>query len=152
MKRYLGAAVDLLRKMGVETLTTRTEQVGGYAWAKYGFVPADAYTWENFKSAMTSAVRGNFLVFKGEDYDVTLERPLIRRFLAMDFSELADSFCDLVSGLNRKIGEVNGKRLNVGMALLMNTTWDGILRLDDNDKNFQRFKRYTSEERRLELV
>jgi hypothetical protein len=145
-KRYLKVGADLLQKIGVETLTVKTEQVGGYAWTRYGFVPADDHAWENLTSAARSGLRGNFLVLEGQRYDVTSELPRINQFLKTDFSELADSFGEQISKLDRRIGEWNGKPLTVAKALLMNITWDGILRLDDKDKNFQRFKRYTATE------
>ena len=48
-KQVIGSSVEYYRKIGIKKVNLNADlSVGGYAWAKYGFVP-DQSTWNNFR-------------------------------------------------------------------------------------------------------
>lgn len=56
-KHVLTSQIDLYREMGVESVTLTTADIGGYAWARYGFVPETEKEWQRLKNSLYGTLR-----------------------------------------------------------------------------------------------
>lgn len=137
-KRYLHAGVALAQAMNMKNLQLVAEQIGGYAWAKFGFVPADETSWNTLKIA----IRDNLDLHKHQF--TSGEIAIVEDILAQPYPKIRDCFCQLTA-LNRTVKkEVNGLTLTPGKYLLMHTIWNGDLPLDAKDPHFKRFQSYVA--------
>ena len=106
-------------------------QVGGYAWARYGFTPRDECEMTRLAGVVHSRLERLPL---GEDVKAgvfrLLENPDPRTLWALSDLELPV--------------KVDGKSTTLGKALLLGVSWDGVLNLQDPEAR-DRFNRYVSE-------
>ncbi|MFA5507516.1 MAG: hypothetical protein WC314_26225 [Vulcanimicrobiota bacterium] len=127
-KQILANSVELYDRMGVQSVSLFAGlQVGGYAWAKYGFKPeAGPETADLFDT-----VRGRL-----QDLDVPpATKRSVQRLLAENKPEAVWALSDL-DGV-----KVDNGKVPLGKALLMGTSWAGKLDLTCPDSR-ARFEQY----------
>ncbi|UEM24372.1 hypothetical protein JL100_032635 (plasmid) [Skermanella mucosa] len=157
-KAVLKAQFDEYEKLGVSKVKVHANiDVGGYAWARFGFVPTQK-SWDSLRKNLKLAVE--FSALKPVS-DPKTEDELA---YAADYADVLDRFKDLgqkpvtLSARERRavtkllkdpdpraIWKVADARIggrNIGKELLMNTHWYGEIRLDDADA-MARFNHYT---------
>lgn len=144
IKHYLRSAASLFKDIGLNRMVIQAQEVGAYAWAKYGFTPCVSDNWGEMYVALKARLNDPppTLTFQGRTYPIPTEMPAIRKVLQTPFSDLEQNFHHLAE-LNRPIGEYKGHTLTVGKALLIDTGWFGDLPLADHEPAYQRFKTYT---------
>lgn len=125
-KKFLGASMDFYEKHGVKKVHLHANiDVGGYAWAKYGFVPSE-----------TSAKRlGRRLYDNLAGYTVPIPKDVeyqIVRLAQGDGKAIRD-----LADIEDKLP--NGKAW--GKQLLLGSDWHGSLDLSDKD-TMERFNAY----------
>ena len=128
-KQLLGNQVDLYNKMGMKSIGLFANiDVGGYAWAKYGFQPKP-YDWTTLQSGMNRRLMG--LHQSGEISPEALDaaQTLIRQPDPKALWNISD-----ITG-KTKSGEPLGKKL------LLNQSWSGSLNLKDPE-TMDRFNAY----------
>lgn len=153
-KKYLHTGIKLLEQVGTQKISVKTDEIGGYAWAKYGFSPETKDDWygskENLKDkGLKKSIKerisedGTVIKFRGKSYPInSVESKVINAVLNSNFLDLSKNFPHLTE-LNREIGKIGDKPLTVGKALLIGQQWNGVLPLDENHISFKRFKAYT---------
>lgn len=124
-KNILRSSVDMWRHLGMKQVTlTANIDVGGYAWARYGFKPrADA--WKDLKRTVRDRVPDGISEESRAVVDAALESEDPRAIW---------SLADLRE-------DVDGQSL--GKRLLLDTKWAGELDLEDAQA-VQRFEAYVS--------
>ena len=128
-KQLLGNQVDLYNKMGMKSIGLFANiDVGGYAWAKYGFQPKP-YDWTTLQSGMNRRLMG--LHQSGEISPEALDaaQTLVRQPDPKALWNISD-----ITG-KTKSGEPLGKKL------LLNQSWSGSLNLKDPE-TMDRFNAY----------
>lgn len=130
-KRFFRVAFGEYKAIGVSTVGVSANiDVGGYAWARFGFLPKTDSDWRSL--ARTVQSKADSLLARG---DIT---PEVHRQIGA-----------LTSGSDRrnlwKVADMQHEGVSVGKKLLMNTHWSGQIKLTDREQ-MQRFTAYTSEE------
>jgi len=153
-KKYLWSLSKTLQEIGTKNLCLTAMQIGGYAWAKYGFLP-DSMGWSALQEQIRNRLNENKkqIKFRDENYYLSdAEIIAIDKVLKSNFNDLPVAFPQLTE-LNRPIDTIDGHKITVGKALLIDTGWQGILPLDENNPSFKRFKAYTapSQERQQQI-
>lgn len=142
-KDVLRESFRLYREIGVKTVDlTANIDVGGYAWAKYGFVPLD-YEWNilsgkllrEFRDAVSSASKRTILTGRAPAYAALTPREIaaVEKLLQSDDPRSIWALSDFVAKSGVKVGK----------ELLLGSYWDGILALDD-PMAVRRFEEYIS--------
>ena len=119
-KKMLAANIAFFKKAGIEKVRTTTDEVGGYAWAKYGFYPNNGL---EFRQG--TDIYDRIEKIKDED-DRKWMTAVAEGGLHEDMRSIwimADS--------------------KYGKELLMNMSWDGVLDLND-EKSMKRFDAYVA--------
>lgn len=120
-KRVLKDHMQLYQRMGVSSVRVDAgDDVGGYAWAKFGFVPNQP-SWNKLRD----------LVGKRLDRDEKVspaDKAIVRRLLTLDDPKTIWPLADYRNGIGRE--------------LLLGTSWTGHLRLSD-EQAMRRFRAYT---------
>lgn len=131
-KRILGNSLELYDRLGIERVSlTAGLEVGGYAWARYGFKPESK---ESLRE-LQDEVRWNL-----DQLGVsTRTHSLVSRLLDSDDPKSVWTLSDL----DMMVTGYDGGRMKLGKALLMGTAWDGELDLKD-DESRERFQQYVS--------
>lgn len=115
--------IDLYRKLGIERVKlTANIDVGGYAWARYGFAPAEQ-EWRMMKSRFKSHFDNGVLQ---ADPTSNWGRHMLMEILNNSDPKAIWDLADL------DVKEMRtGKK--IGQALLMNKSWGGVLNLTDGE-------------------
>lgn len=132
-KELLANSIELYEQAGINRVTLMAAlEVGGYAWAKYGFSPLPG---RNTRE-LFSAVRERLAAIDGLADPV---RAVVNRLLESDDPKAIWAISDL-EGI--KVTQ-QGRSVALGKALLLGTHWQGELRLDDPQAR-ARFDQYIS--------
>jgi len=122
-KQVIGSSVEYYRKIGIKKVNLNADlSVGGYAWAKYGFVPNQA-DWNNFRFNLAMQLDTMKLMGTGdypEHIQKILENPDPKAMWAL--SDTPE-----------------------GKKLLLGKSWNGALDLDDPE-SMARFESYVNRE------
>jgi hypothetical protein len=149
IRQYMANAVELLRKLGAQRCTVNTEKVGGYAWAKFGFVPATENEWNDLKENIQRHhnLHFNVLFHGGVNRELLpAETAVIKQVMNTPLADLHNAFPQLAE-LNRVLYyDADDHAITVGKALLVGTSWHGALVMRDHHTSFERFKAYTDPE------
>lgn len=132
-KDLLANSVALYEQAGVSKIDLYASlEVGGYAWAKYGFSPKPgSQTRELFRT-----VAGRLQALKNIP---PRTRALVEKLLASEDPKAIWALSDL-EGVKVQQG---GKSVSLGKALLLGTSWQGSLDLQDPQAR-ARFDQYIS--------
>jgi GNAT superfamily N-acetyltransferase len=114
-KKMLAANVAMFQKLGIEKVRTSTDSVGGYAWAKYGYVPNNL-----LEFSQGSGIYDRIDDIKDED-DRKWMTAIVEHEDPRAIWIMADS--------------------KYGKKLLVDLSWDGVLDLKD-EKSMARFNAY----------
>ena len=126
-KKLFASSLDLYDHMGVERIETYANcDIGGYAWARYGFVP-DQKTWNFMREQLTMRLPSitNDAVKARVEGLLKLEDPRVIGVLA--------AMKQPVYG--------KATQLPVGFGMLKNAGWDGVLDLT-NPKRYEIVRAY----------
>jgi len=143
----LSKMVGMIKEQGTKNITTVAIQVGAYAWAKYGFRPADKEAWEELKEDIKMRIEnGNPSTicmpysWNTSGYAITDKaKKAIQKVLRSD--EPADIIH--LTELDEVVGKNGDHNITVGKALLLDAQWEGILPLDEKDRGYRQFLTYT---------
>ncbi len=136
-KELLANSVELYEQAGISKVTLFAAlDVGGYAWAKYGFCPEPGRATRE----LFSSIRERLAELDGVAEPV---RAVVGRLLDSEDPKAVWAISDLegISVPNR------GEKTPLGKALLLGTHWKGQLLLDDPEAR-ARFDHYTSNHRK----
>ena len=132
-KYLLQRHIDTYNKLGINNVKlTANIDIGGYAWAKYGFVP-NKWGW----SSVASKARGRAqnLLKSGE-----IDKDTYDSVKQLTLSDDPRSIHDL-SDLSQRVNTDEDGETTLGKALLLGQSWDGQLNLKDPD-SMARFNAY----------
>lgn len=135
-KPLLRNSVDMWRKLGLKELsTTANIDVGGYAWAKYGYKPT-ASGWDRLQMELHDRLRS-----LATDPDVPKDLlALAQKFASSSNPQALWDLADMQQVVSGKaLGHKGPEKL--GKQLLLGTTWDGELQFSDH-LSMQRFGDY----------
>ena len=121
---------DLYNKMGLEKVNMNANiDVGGYAWAKYGWVPKSEEAWSTLARSIRGKLNNNYVIPENPTDTSAILKILANRdpYSIWDIADLG--------GRDR----ISGNPL--GRALLTNTHWPATFYLK-NKRNMQRFDSY----------
>ena len=128
VKDFLASSIKLYQQIGVKEVALNANiDVGGYAWARYGWAPGDAQLWRILGRTLRSRLDN----FSGDEVPSNV-RDAVWKILDKPDPKSVWELADLNF-------EVDGERL--GKKLLLGTNWDGVLRLDDKEA-MDRFTNY----------
>lgn len=135
IKPMLRNFVDEAQSAGGQGVTLLANiSIGGYAWAKFGFVPDDE-AWRRVRNQIFDRLDAM------DPHPKSFEK--IRQACASDdprsIWKIADNKEPLKEGVRTKPGVTNG---TIGQYLLCGRSWDGHLNFDDEDA-MARFRKYT---------
>ncbi|MBN8543066.1 MAG: hypothetical protein J0M34_02250 [Alphaproteobacteria bacterium] len=149
---YARESIAFLKELGIERIKINTQEVGGYAWARYGFSPYSEREWESLKRSVGKRYHPeeNRISFYKEyiedeaplSFKITEgDKQAIDAWLALPFEQLEENF-DKVCSLNRVVGTYRGHVMTVGKILLHGHKWDGVLSLNDDSPGYKKFQDY----------
>jgi hypothetical protein len=157
-KQVVKAQFDEYEKLGVKRVGVHANiDVGGYAWARFGLTPSQK-GWDSLRKSLKRRTEVSVYepIAKPKDDEERDYNAQVARVLGL-MDELGEGPVKMTSRerravrkiLNdpdpRAIWKVADARIggrNIGKELLMNTHWNGEIRLDDPDA-MQRFNHYT---------
>lgn len=140
-KTILRNQVELYQKIGLNHVNlTANIDVGGYAWAKYGFAPSSQGSWNIIQSRVNGFVNDEF------------RNGRMSKLIADDLKRIASSK-DPKAIWNIADYPVkspyllnNDKPASWGQVMLMNSNWSGTLNLKDAD-SLRRFNEYIAKKK-----
>jgi hypothetical protein len=142
-KEVLASQVALTQKLGGDHISLRANiDVGGYAWAKYGFTPYPQ-EWDEIRKNSFDGMQLKLAAIKEENPDISsatlkVAGAALRTKGNNDFA--TGKIIGVVADLNESV-TVGGKSMSMGKALLLGTQWDGSLDFKD-ESSMTRFKSY----------
>jgi hypothetical protein len=121
-KKYMQRVYNLASDLGVKHIAlTANMEVGGYAWAKYGFRPSTLSQWESLKRDVVKGLKKSGSLSR-------LDPDLMQAFKAiMASADPASVF--FLSDLSLPVA--GGRAF--GEAALSGTLWEGLLSLSDEE-------------------
>ena len=132
-KTLLHNSMAEYKAMGVSTVTVHANiDVGGYAWAKYGFAPTDV-SWSSLKFNLSTRLDGL------RDQVSDTQYATAKRILSSD----DPTNLHKVANLKSAVRGASDQPQKLGQALLLGSNWYGTLDLSDK-KQMARFNRYAS--------
>jgi len=129
-KQFMRQSMALYEKLGVSRIALHANiAVGGYAWAKYGFVP-DKDGWKE--------------IVEHVDNTITADQNALYNTGVLGIADKAIQSSDPKAIW--KIADLNTtfKKNTVGKYLLLGSAWDGEFLLKDKEQ-MERFKRYVGQ-------
>jgi hypothetical protein len=135
-KRVLKAQFDEYERMGVARVKVHANiDVGGYAWARFGFVPTQR-SWNELRASMKAWVNSDTVLSDdfGNEYQ-PLKIPQRQRKALTKILDNPDP-----KGI-WKIADARHRNRNLGKEILMERDWEGEIRPTDADA-MARFNHY----------
>ena len=133
-KEFLKNCMEIYKHLGVKSIKLGANiDVGGYAWAKYGWSPS-LKSWSKLSSRITNILHE---LYKNKliDRETFLHTWDI---VASDDPKSVWKIADLTIPVQK-----DGKTISLGKYLLMDSLWWGELKLDDED-GMKRFNTYVN--------
>ncbi|MBY0408356.1 MAG: hypothetical protein K2Q01_11755 [Rickettsiales bacterium] len=146
-KGYMRDIAATAREHGCKSITLSAGlSVGGYAWAKYGFYPKNQEQWMEACDFVDSQLKRdsgsqNYHVeFNGKPYPISKsEFDGVKAVIASSDPKAIWHLLEFT-----RVLDVQGDReITLAKALLMGSTWDGKLELDEQSQSWKRFMAYT---------
>jgi GNAT superfamily N-acetyltransferase len=133
-KDILRGQMDMYRKMGTvrEVTLDANLDVGGYAWAKYGFTPQ---TEQGHRDLMRNTENLAYTMLNHGEIDHETYKKVAALTSSRDLKTVWH-----ISDLRQPV-VTSGERMTLGKALLVGQSWYGEIRLDDKVAN-DRFDAY----------
>jgi len=137
-KKLFDASLDLYDHMGMKAINVHANiDVGGYAWARYGFVP-DQGSWDSLRSSVRRY---------GLERDLKDASPAIKQKVASFLDNPDPTSIHGLSSIKEPWGRSSeGKSQTVGMALLKGADWFGKINLTDS-KKYAQVRAYVSKKK-----
>ena len=131
-RQILGESISFYESQGFHEVDVHAGlDVGGYAWAKYGFLPVDARETQTLLQALRPKLAR-----------LSLE-PAVRSKVETLLTSQDPQSLWAIADLETPV-EVDGRNLSLGKALLLGEWWQGRLDLEDAAVR-ERFRAYVSE-------
>lgn len=130
-QRLMGNVVDLATSMGAATVGLDTNDIGGYVWAKAGFVPRD---WTSFEFQVDARLRAlqRSKGKVGEEEESKIQAMLLAgRRDPRVIRSIAARETEVRSTNRREPGDPES--ISIGKQLLIGTNWEGELVLGDDE-------------------
>ena len=127
-KRFFRVAMGEYMAAGVKDVgVTANLDVGGYAWARYGYLPASNGVWDGLRSTLKSRLNGMSNVSEADKAAMTaiLNKPDRRALWEVSDARTSDGVA-------------------LGKKLLLGTNWSGRIDLNDEEQ-MRRFTAYVSQ-------
>jgi len=132
-KKFLSNSMELYKKIGVSTIDVHANiDVGGYAWAKYGFVP-NANSWSSMARDFSSKVQATPV---DSEFTVGKKEAMLRQLKNPD----PKTAWDFADNPTTKGGKA------VAKAAMLGSNWYGVLDLK-NPTTMERFNDYVTKAR-----
>lgn len=130
-KRFFRVAFGEYQAMGVKEVgVTANIDVGGYAWARYGFLPKNDGVWQS----LGATIRSN------------ASRALAAGTITQDAHDKVQLLANAPDKRNLwKIADLEENGQSVGKKMLMHTGWSGVIDMG-NAEQMERFTLYVSDE------
>lgn len=126
-KRFLKNSMDFYKDIGVNTIEMMaSEDVGGYAWARYGFTPRDKKAFDSVKGVVES--RAQHVTMSDKD------RKVLMNALNSDDPHAIYVIADMGRA-------TRGEGFSIGQQLLLKTHYEAWFQLDD-EVAMLRFNKY----------
>jgi len=142
-KQVIGRQMSLYQRMGVKKITVYAAlDRGGYAWARYGFLPADVDEWRRIKGRLRYAIDNmNEAVIDPEVTGTTWAKvkAALEKILESDNPETLWQISDLRMPTTHM--DKNDKPMSLGKVLLSGESWHGELKLSST-KQMARFQAF----------
>lgn len=130
-KRFFRASMGEYIAAGVKKVTvTANIDVGGYAWARFGYLPATQQTWDQLRSTLKAKLEAEY----GRGSITKETKAKMARILNETDTRALWKVSDFVD---------NGRKL--GKDLLLGTYWSGKIDLT-NGEQMRRFTEYVSQD------
>lgn len=143
-KQVIGRQMGLYERMGVKEITVHAAlDRGGYAWAKYGFIPENVGEWRRLKGRLQELLdEMNEAVVDPEVTGTTWAKvkESVEKILESDNPEAIWEIADMripTTHLDNK-----DKPMSLGKVLLSGESWHGKLKLN-SARQMKRFKAFT---------
>lgn len=135
-KTVLANSMDFYEKVGVRSISLQANaDVGGYAWAKYGFVPTQQ-SWDAMRaSSGKQSITANNPAYERLDAPTKVA---VDKLLASPDPRSIWALADITTPTVRR-----GKKVTVGQDLLLASNWHGRMDLSNKEQR-ARFDHYIS--------
>ena len=134
--------MNLYQKIGVTNVDVHANiDVGGYAWAKYGFVP-NASSWSAMQMTMTNRVKATPT---DAEFTAGKKESLIRMLKNPDPRTLHD-FADSTIATANAAMDSRGNKVPLAKSLMLGSDWYGKLDLR-SPVTMERFNAYVGKAR-----
>lgn len=130
-QRLMGNVVDLANSMGAGSVELDTDDVGGYVWAKAGFVPRD---WTSLRLQVEARLRA---LQRSSGRVGEAEETTINALLSAGGSD--PKVIRSIAGRETEVRSTNMRepgdpeKIAIGKQLLIGTNWNGELILGDRE-------------------
>jgi hypothetical protein len=130
-KKVLAAQIETYEQLGMKKVDAFANiDVGGYTWAKFGFVPSQK-SWDSLRSQLKDRL---------SDYS-TRTNPLISTETKDRVSAILDTRDPKAIWALSDLPDKTAQDESVAKSLMMNTDWAADLKLDDR-RQMERFRKY----------
>jgi hypothetical protein len=137
-KEFLKHSIATYQKMGAKDITLEANiDVGGYAWAKFGFVPND---WKALKTEISKRLKhlnlNSETVQYVEQLFLSRDSATIRKIAYLNTPvkiPLLNKSNFINYNFKEFVKKYNNSTLSLGKALLLGTSWEGKLDLHDKE-------------------
>jgi hypothetical protein len=131
-RSFLKDSMDLYKNLDVDRITLQANiDVGGYAWAKYGFIPSQT-SWDELRDGMKAQLH-----FTKQNYDPNTVADLMVVFDNPNPKSLWD-IADMTV-----VEPLLGEKENLGKKFLLGAGWSGVLDMHDME-SMTRFSSYVN--------
>jgi hypothetical protein len=142
-KKVLRAQFDEYERMGVTKVKVHANiDVGGYAWARFGFVPTQR-SWDKLRESLKYWVNADEATSDalGNSYPALHLPKAQRRALTEVLDNPDPKGLWKIADARWKLPDSRQGTRNIGKEILMERDWEGEIRLDDPDA-MARFNHY----------
>lgn len=132
-KSIMRRQLNLYDKLKLKEITTLALNVGGYAWARYGFNASTEDRWSIIKRvAKDHNLSTESLGFSKEKPPVHMAQIAAMRIRISDYNFTGRQSIESQIQEMRREGFIKGKSVLIGKITLLNESWDGKLNLAKN--------------------
>lgn len=148
-KQLYQALLPMYKKMGVKEVSLEADDVGSYAWVRYGFRPGKEGEkgWAELREKMTERLQG--MEAEGSISEETAGK--VKALLKSDEPNTIKAIADLDTEIPepglQKGKKSEGKPMKLGFRLLQKNIWHGVLNLEDEDV-MNELRKYIAEEKK----
>jgi hypothetical protein len=137
-KDILRSNIEFYRRNGISSVNLLADEVGGYAWAKYGFLPTQS-SWNQLRTSLLERLRSP------EAADIPFKAKARAAAILQHDSPRAIWQISDMPDVTPFVDQA-GEPLPLSKWLLLNTVWDGTLDLN-HSPSMTRFDKYVRRSR-----